>query len=160
MADELQELRDRQQLSDLVNGYARAVDARDWTALRAVFADRIEADFRDFAGREIFRGSAEDWVATIRATVGGMDATQHLMANHLHDIEGDDARVHSDVIAAHFLAAARGEREYTVGGHYDWQFARQPAGWRCVGYRLSVSWTRGNREILRLATRSGTSDTA
>ncbi len=150
----LRDLEDRRALGDQVHRYARAVDSRDWSALRAVFMPEIEADFRSFAGREVFRGSADDWVATIRATVGGMDATQHAMSNLMFDIDGDRAQVHADLIAAHVLAQVRGEREYTVGGYYDWRFERTDGGWRCSRYVLTVSWDRGNREVLRAASRN------
>ena len=150
---DLRTLTDRAELSDLLHRYATAVDRRDWALLRRCFTDTIEADFRSFGVREVFRGPADDWVALVRSTIDGCDATQHQSSNHVHEIAGDRARVTSYVRAEHMLISDRGDNHYTVAGWYDHAVVRSPDGWRIETYTLHVTSSHGNRHVLAMATR-------
>ncbi len=149
----LQQLADRAAISDLVNRYATAIDLRDWALLRTCFGDPLEADFTSFGTREVFRGSADDWVAAVRSTIEGLDATQHLTANHVHEISGDSAVCTAYIRARHVFDAADGENQYTIGGYYTWQLKRQDGEWRADKYAITVTWKSGNRHILKQAAR-------
>lgn len=146
-------LMDRAETSDLLHRYATAVDRRDWALLRRCFADEIEADFRSFGVREVFRGPADAWVALVRSTIDGCDQTQHQSSNHVHEIDGDLARVTSYVRAEHVLINAQGDNHYTVAGWYDHALVRTGEGWRIARYTLHVTSSHGNRHVLALATR-------
>jgi hypothetical protein len=149
----LQQLADRAAISDVVHRYATAIDLRDWALLRTCFSDPVEADFTSFGTREVFRGSADDWVAAVRSTIQGLDATQHLTANHVHEISGDSAVCTAYIRARHVFDEADGENSYTIGGYYTWELARQDDGWRASKYAINVTWKSGNRHILKQATR-------
>ena len=41
--------------------------------------------------------------------------------------------------------------EFTIGGHYDDQLVRTPEGWRIDAVTLTVTWRRGNADIMRRA---------
>ena len=148
--DKLQHLLDRADISGVLHRYAKAIDTKDWTLLASCFTEDLEADFRSFSGREVARGR-DRWVEAIRSTIQGMDATQHLTGNHVHEIRGDEATLCAYIQAVHRLQNERGDPEYTIGGYYDCDLLRTPEGWRIRKYRLTVTWHRGNREILRLA---------
>ena len=150
MSDALGMLQDRIAISDVLHAYCRAIDTRDWALLETVFAADIEADFRSFAGREVVRGR-DNWLPAIRKTVGGLTATQHLTGNHVIVLDRDSATLRADLQAVHILQNERGDGEYTVGGWYDIELSRLPEGWRIRRYKLTVSWARGNRDILRIA---------
>lgn len=152
-ADPLAELQDRIAISEVLHRYAAAIDGKDWALLRSCFTDDLEADFRSFGGLEVVRG-ADAWVAAIRSTIQGMDATQHLTGNHTHRLDGDQAKLSADVQAVHILANQSGDNEYTIGGSYDCDLVRTAEGWRIRRYVLKVRWHRGNRHIIRLATRA------
>jgi hypothetical protein len=63
MSDPVRALLDRQELCELMNHYAAAMNLHDWARLRAVFAaGQIEADFTSMGVRQIFRGPADEWV--------------------------------------------------------------------------------------------------
>lgn len=141
---------DRAEISDVMHRYCRAVDSRDWDLLTSCFTEDLTADFRSFAGREAVSGR-DTWVAAVRSTVGGLDATQHMTANHLHDLGGDTAGLRADLQAVHVLQNDLGDAEYTVGGYYTCDFVRRSDGWKIRHYALTVTWQRGNRHILKLA---------
>ncbi|MBT4490057.1 MAG: nuclear transport factor 2 family protein, partial [Rhodospirillaceae bacterium] len=136
--------------------YATAIDTRDWELLATCFAENLEADFRAFGGREVVKGR-DAWVEIIKGTIAGLDATQHLTANHVHQIDGDTATLTAYLQALHRLDTARSDPEYTVGGYYVCNMVRgeenQNGGWRMQRYTLNVTWHRGNRDILRQAQR-------
>lgn len=150
MDDALRALLDRMELEELMNRYAASIDGRDWARLRTVFADGdVEADFTSMGVRQVFRGPADDWVARVRQTITGFDATQHLLANHSCEIEGDRARDTRYMQARHQLGDAR----YTIGGHYTGHMVRTPAGWRIARYALTVTFSDGDRRLMGLASR-------
>ena len=150
MSDPVQALVDRQELCDLMNRYAAAIDLRDWPRLRSVFADgEIEADFTSMGVKQIFRGSADEWVERVRQTITGFDATQHFFANHLAELQGDRATDTRYMQARHVLADAH----YTIGGFYTGHMMRTPSGWRIVRYRLTVSFQDGDRRLMGIAYR-------
>lgn len=153
--DAAQVVLDRMETADVAHRYATAVDSRDWPLLRTVFADRMTADFRSFGAREVYRGSGDGWVEAVRQTVEGMDATQHMMSNHVHRFEGTaHCTLTSYMRAEHFLRNDRGGDRYTIGGLYVWELARAPEGWKVEAYSLKVAWARGNRHLLAMARRA------
>jgi len=152
MAGPMQALLDRAELDEVLNRYAASIDLRDWARLRTVFADRVEADFTSMGTKSVFRGSAEDWVATIRSSITGFDATQHFFANHSVDLDGDRATDLRYMQARHVLDGAH----YTIAGYYTSEMSRTPAGWRIARYRLTVTWTDGDRRLMGIAYRKFT----
>ena len=153
----LQNLIDRADISSVLYTYAAAIDSRDWDLLAACFTEDLEADFRDFGGRQVIKGRAA-WVDAIKGTIAGLDATQHLTSNHVHKIDGDTAILTAYLQAVHRLDNARSDPEYTVGGYYTCDMVRSGekeinGGWCMRRYKLTVTWHRGNRDILRQARR-------
>ncbi len=146
----MKSLLDRVELNELMNRYAASIDLRDWPRLRTVFADDdIEADFTSMGVKQVYRGPAESWIETVRQTIAGFDATQHFFANHSVDIDGDRAIDTRYMQARHQLGGAH----YTVGGYYTGHMVRTAAGWRIAKYKLTVTFTDGDRTLMGLAYR-------
>ena len=141
---------------DIMHRYALAVDTKDWQLLETVFAEQLRADFRSFGSKQIYEGPAAGWIDLVRSTIQGMDATQHMMGNHLYDIAGNNARGTTYIRALHVCKNAWGGDMYTVGGHYTVEMVRRPAGWRITTYALHVTWHDGDRHVLRAAMRKAT----
>lgn len=148
----IDQLNDRIAVSDVLHRYCRAIDTKDWALLATCFVEDMEADFTSFAGRDVVRGR-DNWLAAIRLTISGLEATQHLTGNHTIALDGDSATLRADIQAVHILANPRGDSEYTVGGWYDIDLVRTADGWRIRRYVLTTRWSRGNREIMRLASK-------
>jgi hypothetical protein len=167
---------DRHAVHDVMHRYALAIDSKNWTALAEVFCDSITADFRSFGAKTVFEGKREVWVDNVRATIEGMDATQHLMANHCYQLisdgrselapgeqpteisEGALATGTTYIQALHRCRNDWGGSTYTIGGHYDVTMtcSPDPRGmlvWRIQSYTLNVTWHAGDRHVLRAAQR-------
>jgi hypothetical protein len=150
-------LADRAAIADIMYTYAKAIDSKDFALLQDVFAADLRADFRSFGVKDIYDGPVAGWIGSIRAGIAGMDATQHMLSNHLYEITeaGDRATGTTYLRAIHVCHNDWGDDHYTIGGHYDVDLARGPAGWRITSYKLTVTWNQGNRQVLRAAVRRG-----
>ena len=154
MDDTTRALLDRAELDEVMNRYAASIDLRDWARLRTVFADReIEADFTSMGVKQVFRGPAERWVDAVRQTITGFDATQHFFANHSAEVNGDRAVDTRYMRARHQL----GTEHYTIGGYYTGHMVRTPQGWRISSYKLTVTFSDGDRRLMGIAYRKAKS---
>jgi len=149
----MQALIDRVELNELMNRYAQAIDLRDWSRLDSVFVEgEIEADFTSMGLKQPFKGPRAQWIAAVRDTINGFDATQHFFANHSAEIDGDHATDTRYMQARHQLGAAH----YTIGGYYTGRMLRTPQGWRIARYTLQVTFTDGDRRLMGIAYRKAT----
>ncbi len=156
----LQLLLDRAEISDVVRAYATGLDRRDWALYRSIFTDEIEMDVRS-VGIRAGTYRAEDWVRDAQRLFAGFSATQHTSTNHVHDVRGDRATCTSNMQAEHFVAREPedgledGEDRWTIGGYYTNELVRTPEGWKLTRVTLTVTWTRGNPEVPRIALKRG-----
>jgi len=147
----LQNLLDRQAISDTVIRYATGIDMRQWDVYRACFCDEIEIDFTSFGGGAPVTVSADDWVLQVRSTLSGFAATQHMSTNHVISVGGDEATCVSYMQAQHYLPNDKGDGTLTLGGFYTNSLVRIDGGWKICRCQLTVTWTTGNRHIFDLA---------
>ena len=144
-------LLEKQAIQDLILKYAWGIDSRDWTLFRSIFADEVEMDFSSYSGTPASRMSADEWVANCRALLPGFDATQHVLTNFMIDVDGDTATAIVYMKAEHFIANHLGDNSHTLGGHYTHRLTRAGTGWKIHGTTLTVTWSRGNRQVYELA---------
>ncbi len=151
---ELQRLADRAAISDVVLGYATGLDRHDWKLYRSIFTDEIEMDFRS-VGLPEARVKADAWVADAKVLFAGFDATQHLSANHVHDVRGDEATCISYMQAEHFVTKDDALLRWTIGGYYTNELVRTAQGWKLRKITLTVTWQTGDPDVPRIARRRG-----
>ena len=145
---------DQLAIQGVLHRYASALDNKDWPELEHVFTEEIRADFRSFGVSKIFRGRADDWAARLQSSLGGMQATQHLMGNHRYRLQGTRrARGSTYVQATHVCPNDWGGDRYVVGGRYDVSLDKIEGAWRIAAYALIVTWHSGDRHVLRAAAR-------
>lgn len=145
----LRHLADRAEISDVQLQYATAVDTRDWELLRTCFTDDLEADFSSGFGFPVVRVKAEDWIEGIAPVMSALEATQHMITNHVITFDDDDhATCVAYVRAGHHDATSSGDSDLTVYGFYTNGFERTSTGWRIARCKLTVSWMTGNRGLL------------
>lgn len=141
----LRELSDRAEISDVQLRYATGVDCRDWALLRTCFTDVLEVDFNSGFGFPVVRAPADEWVENVAPVMGALQATQHMITNHVITFDDEDhATCVAYVQAGHHKPNATGGSELTVYGFYTNRFERTAAGWRIATCKLTVSWMTGN----------------
>ena len=150
MKDDLnsQALLDRALLSDVIHNYAAGVDQRDWVLFRSCFTDDLEADFTAVLPGNVCHG-ADKWVAAAAKLIEPLTATQHMITNHVHVIEGDTASSRSYLQAQHVQKDSEGgERHYLIGGYYEYNMLRTDEGWKIKKYGLNQTWSAGDPTVL------------
>lgn len=134
---------DRAAVIDTVNRYATALDARDWALLDEVFTPDVVCDLagRRVVGREALRD-------VVRRALGGSGPTQHLLANHRVELDGDSARCVCQVRAFHAEAGPPTGATYELLGEYRDRLVRTPVGWRIAGREMAIHHEIGTRDVL------------
>lgn len=153
LRDQVRWLVDRAEIDDLVDRFSRDLDdfTRDGRPFDVAW---VRSYFTDDATVAYPVGAATGAEA-ISALVDGkgmapFQRTQHVTANHLVEIDGDQATVRFNLIATHVFAEdVRRERgdppgaRFTVGDYYEGTLVRTAAGWRFADQSLTVTWTDG-----------------
>jgi hypothetical protein len=155
MADTLQTLLDKRELDELIHRTMHAMDSHDWPGYRAGLVADAEFDFTDHGvatddANDVMKG-ADNFVAILASVIEGFDATQHIVTNILHQLDGDRATTSCYVLAEHFLNNDRGDRNVGCGGRYTIDTRRTPEGWRIARLKFTTSWFRGNTSLYQLA---------
>jgi len=137
-------LEDRAAVIEVVLGFARALDVKDWAACRRCFADEIETDYSDLRGEPPAIVKADDFVAQRRAALGRLK-TLHLSANHLVTLDGDHALCVSAAVI-HRFRPEDGARFDTYCA-YTHALVRGASGWKIHKVKQTVYWNTGNPDI-------------
>jgi ketosteroid isomerase-like protein len=133
LTDKLQELVDRQEISDVLISYARFVDKRDFASLVGLFTEDAVANYQ---GPEL-KGH-EQLDAFFRETLADVEATHHQIGNIEIFFDGpDDAQAKCYATAWHVFP---GGEELTLHGTYLDRLKRTPSGWK-----LSERRPKGSR---------------
>jgi hypothetical protein len=129
LSSDVQELRDRLDVSDMITRYAFALDRCEWDEFDVIFADEVMVQMPHVpSGSQVSR---EEFKQMAIDTVGGFEATHHPIANHLVTISGDRAECKCYASAWHSIPTERGVTDYClVRGFYDWGLKRTAEGWR------------------------------
>ncbi|MCE7000661.1 nuclear transport factor 2 family protein [Saccharothrix sp. S26] len=147
----LLDLVERQAVVEVCTRMAWHADRREWEALKTVFADEVRLDYTSLDGGEPVVLSPERIVAGWSGVLGGFDATQHLVANHLVTLHGDTAACTASFQATHRLADPFGAPLWTLGGVYRFDLVRTDGEWRIRGVVMTAEWADGNKELMAKA---------
>jgi hypothetical protein len=154
---------ERQKIVDAMTAYAVGIDLREWDRLAGALADELEVDFSSWGGgRDLSlftapqKTSGKKWAEGVSRSMGALKSTHHLLGNFVVERDGGWARCTAHVQAHHYLPNDRGDNEFTLGGYYDNELARDPQGrWQITRLKLVVLWSRGNRFVFQLAYDAG-----
>jgi hypothetical protein len=152
----LQRLVDESDIQKLITKLSFAMDLRDRELYRSVFADEVECDITPIAGDAVpLTGTMNtaEFADNIIEMLSEFTITQHVNTMHLIEVDGDDATLASYVIGTHYLKLADDGPGHcadpwnTIGARYDMRARRLPEGWRFVGFRWRMLWTRDNHNL-------------
>jgi hypothetical protein len=126
-------------------------DRREWDELAGLFAPKVVLDYTSLNGGEPATLTPEQIVSGWSRALGGFDATQHLITNHLVSVRGAQAVCTAMFQATHRLANPHGSPLWTLGGRYRFDLVRIDSGWRIAGLVMTATWAEGNQQLAALA---------
>lgn len=145
---DLQELSDREQIKELRNQFALALDNKDWPLLASLLSDEVEADYSVW-GIPKARLKKLQLVDLLKHAFRRPEMqTQHIYSNFLIEISGDQANCISNFIGQHFIDGFEGGNEFVLRASYTDQLVRGPSGWKIQGLKLKVFYATGNAKIV------------
>lgn len=147
MSDSLEaivrELADERAIIQLAVRYCRAVDARDYAALRDLFVPDATAHLGDADPEGI-----DAIIDHLRRALDPCDVTQHLVGGHLVTVDADTATAECDLHAQHVRKGTEGGSRFILGGRYRDRLARTDDGWRITRRDLDFTWFSGNPAVI------------
>ena len=139
---------DELEIMRLLARLAQAVDDRDVHAYRDCLADEVVCLVSDPSPNETWRAMPSDAYARQSVeSVSAFDWTHHRLCNFVIVVDGERAHGKVDVVAEMQAPATDNgatARVRTVGGRYDLEFTRMPAGWRITKRHMRTRYTIGD----------------
>lgn len=130
------ELLDRQHIVDVVTSVGRCLDERDFEALRDLFTDdaTIATPGGTVSGHEAL-------VAQARRGHSRDKGIQHVITNHLVDIDGDRASVRANLLVAFAASGPDDPQPFLLGEVYRLELRRSADGWRISSLSSTPVWS-------------------
>ena len=146
----MNDLADRLAIIELLNQFGMAIDLRDWESFHSLFTEEVEFDYSSID--EIAGTLQADEIAnTARNDLGGFQTTQHVITNHLLEIENNTATCKAHVRAMHFLLNEEKEPLLETGGYYTAELVRIDSNWKIQSWRFTILWSKGDLELFDIA---------
>lgn len=150
IAEKVQYLLDRAEITDVIGKYALGMDTRDWELYRSVWTDEVVLDFSELElyDKPFEAMRAEDWVRALRAFFADMPQSQHVKVPVSFAIDGDRAVVLAIMQGKHWMPTPTGGPMQTVVGYYRDELVRTSEGWKIHSLKELVHWNEGNAHVL------------
>jgi hypothetical protein len=94
---------DRELIIDVTTRVTWYADQRRWDEIPNLFAARVLLDYTRLTGGEPTTVEPSQIVQSWRASLGGLDATQHMVTNHLVDLSEDEKPALSQPLCSSLL---------------------------------------------------------
>lgn len=133
-ADDLNELLDRERIRDCLARLARGEDRRDAEAITACHWPDAESDYG------VFKGSFPNYLAWVVPGSPAIPCTQHVLGQSVIELEGERARVETQVLSYHRVNFGTEERDTVVGGRYLDLFEKRRGEWRIKSRIMLYDW--------------------
>jgi 3-phenylpropionate/cinnamic acid dioxygenase small subunit len=141
----LEELIDRQDITDLVSDLGRRLDERDFEGLRDLFTEDAAVTTPG--------GTATGYDALVeqaRRRHSSDQGIQHVIANVLIDVDGDDARVRANLLVSFARTGPDDAQPFLLGEVYRFELRRTADGWRFTRLGSTPVWTLNRPSALEL----------
>jgi 3-phenylpropionate/cinnamic acid dioxygenase small subunit len=135
----VQEIVDRQRITDVINGYAAGIDFKNWGDWEDLFAEEAVIDYP--GGHYEGRIGLAAW---LQNRMRGFPLTQHIISNVDIRIDGDSARSVAYLHAVHVPDPQKPDRHFDTGGWYINEYIREGPTWRIRRLALTRIWSMGD----------------
>ena len=130
---------DRFEITDVMSSYALALDTKDYSLLRSIFAIDVEVmivfDSDSPDGGQVKLTGRSDWIEYVEAALDGTKASQHLLGNPMITLDGNEAVVRTDLQATEYYKDSN-KPKTTVWGVYETHMVKDKS-WKITRHTLT-----------------------
>ena len=126
-----------------------AIDRRDWEAVTAALSATVRLDYTELFGGEASTMSGQQVSNQWRATLSGLDGTQHVITGVRAAVAADGTvAATANVVGAHVRSADPGHSPWVIGGWYEAVLEPSGGHYTISALTLHPTWQTGSQEIL------------
>ena len=142
-----------EEITRVLNAFGLHTDTHRWDKLLALFAAEVTVDYTSLFGGSVQNTKAADLVGAWKKVIPQFTCAQHLITNHLIDVDGDTAFAETQVAALHTMVepALTGKDAWTVGGRYEFRLRKLAGSWKIEAVKLIATRQSGNPELIKIA---------
>jgi hypothetical protein len=144
---ELKAMLDREQIRDCIARLARGEDRRSAELISACYWPDSTTDYG------VFLGTFDQYLAWVVPGSPAIPVTQHVLGQSVIELQGDAARVETQVVSYHRINMGNEERDTVIGGRYLDSMAKRNGVWRIAqrtmlydwfqDFGVSIDWSKG-----------------
>lgn len=134
-AARLRRVLDQAEIRDLVLGYCRAVDRRDFALLRTLYHPDATDDHGSY-----FQGPASEFIDRLPQIMAPNRITAHNVTNMLIAVDGDVAEGEIYTLAYHLMETPDGDVDFMAGGRYLDRYVRHQERWLFMHRQIVLDW--------------------
>jgi hypothetical protein len=134
---------DRVHVIETIHREMRAIDTKDWPALRECFTDEMELDMTGapFGPNKRLKLDAGKWVEAVRGSMDRFAVTQHSSANEIVEFSGTQAICRSYMLARHVYSKPEGNPVvYELWERLTHKLVNTTAGGKISLFKADVCW--------------------
>jgi ketosteroid isomerase-like protein len=140
---QVQEALDRIEIMQVLYGWMRAQDLKDWAGLHEFITEESTFASPRFG---LQRGKAQI-EANIKRALAHIDGTLHVINNEVVEIDGDKAKATFYVNAHHLRKGLAGGEHFTNRAIHVDDLKRTTDGWKIMHVQAKAVWGEGNPEV-------------
>lgn len=127
-----------------LTNFARAMDSRDWQAIRSIVADDIKAEL----GMGVIQGSTAV-IEFMRSFLDNCGTTQHMLGNIIVHVTGDKAISQSYVSDMHLSKNTESDMSFRTLGDYSDTWEKTDGKWLMVQRVKNNRATIGSLDVFK-----------
>lgn len=124
----------REKIRDCVARLARGEDRRDAELIKASYWPDSITDYG------VFAGNFDDYLAWVVPGSPAIPVTQHVLGQSVIELDGEVARVETQVISYHRINMGEAERDTCIGGRYLDRMEQRDGEWRIAQRTMLYDW--------------------
>jgi hypothetical protein len=144
----------RGEIIECVHGALLAAEEGDWKRHSSYFSESVELLIRDGVLLRL-RLSLQDWTTRTQSSLSVFTASQHILTNHIVEIEDDKASLRGNFQAL-YMYGRQGSLQsmQTIGGRLNLTLTSAEGAWRITKCELTVIWKVGESKLFEQASAS------
>lgn len=144
MQQKLQQLLDKQEMTEIMYKFARALDRVDGELMKSTYWEDAIEEHQDpiFPDLFFYKDNAHAFVEPAMEGFRALKVTQHRVSNPLFEIEGDTATAESYIWAYHVHEEDGVDKEGILGGRQHFRFERRDGVWKIKHRSCTFDWNQ------------------